>query len=214
MNFFDYFEIAAVALALSFITFKAAYLRLARKTTAIVIGRPRESVAFIFELLAVVGVIAWVAEILLRAFHAQFDYVPGPLQLILFDSVMLKIAGAGLVSAGLLLDVLALLNFGDSWRVGIDKQNAGTLVTRGVFAFTRNPIYLAFDLIFIGTFLINGTVIFLLFALLGVFVSHQQILREERFLSQQYGDAYRAYCGRTARYFGGFKPDREGGQLA
>jgi protein-S-isoprenylcysteine O-methyltransferase Ste14 len=36
--------------------------------------------------------------------------------------------------------------------------------------------------------------------LLGVGVSHQQILREEKFLSQQYGRAYRDYCNRTARY--------------
>jgi len=204
MNFFDYFEIAAVALALIFISFKAAYLRLARKTTAIVIGRPRPDYAWIFELLAILGIIAWVTEILLRAFHAQFDVAPGPLRFVLFDSMLLKIAGVCLVSMGLLLDVLALLNFGDSWRVGIDEQNAGPLVTRGVFALTRNPIYLAFDLIFVGIFLINGSVIFLLFALLGVLVSHQQILREERFLSHQYGLAYRDYCVRTARYLRGF----------
>src|SRR5215831_269247 len=204
MNFFDYFEIAAVVLALGFTSFKATYLRLARKTTAILIGRRREGFAYVFELLAVLGLMAWVAEILLRASHAQLDFVPAPLRFAFFDSAILKSTGVGLVIMGLLLDVLALLNFGDSWRVGIDEQNAGVLVTRGVFAFTRNPIYLAFDLIFAGIFLINGSIIFLLFALLGVFVSDQQILREERFLSQQYGDAYRDYCGRTARYFRGF----------
>ena len=202
MNFFDYFEIAAVALALGFMSLKAAYLRLVRKTSAIVIARRPSGGAFLFELLAILGVIAWVAEILLRAFHAQFDYVITPLRFVLFNSIILKCSGVFLISVGLLLDVLALLNFGDSWRVGIDEQNAGPLVTRGIFAFTRNPIYLAFDLIFTGIFLINGTLIFLVFALLGVFVSHQQILREERFLSQQYGRAYRDYCDQTARYIG------------
>jgi protein-S-isoprenylcysteine O-methyltransferase Ste14 len=202
MNFFDYFEIAAVVLALGLIVFKAAYLRLVRKTTAIVIGRPRAGLAFLFELFAILGVVAWVAEILLRALHARFDFVPAALQFALLDSVILKVAGVVLVSFGLLLDALALLSFGDSWRVGIDEQKSGALVTRGVFAFTRNPIYLAFDLVFTGIFLINGTVIFLVFALLGILVSHQQILREERFLSQQYGAEYRDYCGRTARYFG------------
>jgi protein-S-isoprenylcysteine O-methyltransferase Ste14 len=200
MNFFDYFETGSVALALGLIIFKATYLRLARRTTAIVIGRPRGSFAFLFELLALLGIVAWVAEILLRAFHSHFDFVPAPLQFVLFNSKILKISGVCFVSLGLLADVLALLHFGDSWRVGIDEQKAGALVTRGIFAFTRNPIYLAFDLIFAGIFLINGSVIFLLFALLGVGVSHQQILREEKFLSQQYGRAYRDYCNRTARY--------------
>ena len=200
MNFFDYFESTAVALALGFMSLKAGYLRLVRKTSAIVVGRRPSGLAFIFEFLAILGIIAWVAEILLRAFHAQFDYVVTPLRLVLFNSIILKFSGVFLISVGLLLDVLALLNFGDSWRVGIDDQNAGPLVTRGVFGLTRNPIYLAFDLIFVGIFLINGNVIFLIFALLGVFVSHLQILREERFLSQQYGRAYREYCNRTARY--------------
>jgi protein-S-isoprenylcysteine O-methyltransferase Ste14 len=146
------------------------------------------------------GVVAWVTEILLRAFHSHFHFVPAPLESGLFNSVILKVSGVCLVSFGLMLDLLALLHFGDSWRVGIDEEKAGALVTRGIFAFTRNPIYLAFDLIFVGTFLINGTVIFLFFAVLGVGVSHRQILREEQFLSQRYGQAYRDYCKRTRRY--------------
>src|SRR5262252_1660097 len=117
MNFFDYFEIAAVVLGRSLIVVKAAYMRLARKTVAIVIGRPRAGLPFLFELLAIFGVVAWVAEILLRAFHAQFDYVPAALRFVLFYSIILKSLGAGLVGVGLFLDAVALLNFGDSWRV-------------------------------------------------------------------------------------------------
>ncbi len=199
MSFFDYFEIATLALALAFIIAKALYLRLARQTAAIMIGRPR-SIAFIFELLAVVGFTAWAVEILLRAFHSRFDLVPTALRFVWFNSFALKLLGVGLISLGLLLDLLALVNFGDSWRVGIDNEKAGALVTNGVFAFTRNPIYVAFDLIFVGVFLINGTWIFLLFALLAIFASHQQIMREERFLTQQYGPAYSVYCRRTPRY--------------
>lgn len=199
MNFFDYFEIAALALVLAFVIAKALYLRLARQTSAIMIGRPK-TIAFVFEILAVIGFTAWAAEIVLRALHLTFDFVPAALQLVFFSSLPLKIVGVCLVSAGLLIDALALLNFGDSWRVGIDDENAGALVTGGVFAFTRNPIYLAFDLIFIGIVLINGTLIFLIFALLAIIASHRQILREEGFLTKQYGESYDDYRERVARY--------------
>src|ERR1044072_740053 len=199
MSFFDYFEIAALALALAFVIAKALYLRLARQTAAIMIGR-RRSIAFIFELLAVVGFTAWAVEILLCAFHSRFDLVPAALRFVWFNSFALKVLGMVLVSLGLLLDLLALVNFGDSWRVGIDNEKAGALVTDGVFALTRNPIYVAFDLIFLGVFLINGTWIFLVFALLAMFASHQQIIREERFLTQQDGSACIYYFRRTPRH--------------
>jgi protein-S-isoprenylcysteine O-methyltransferase Ste14 len=52
-----------------------------------------------------------------------------------------------------------------------------------------------------GTFLINGTWLFFLFAFLTVLNLHYQILHEERFLAAVYGHSYQAYCDRTARYW-------------
>ena len=50
-------------------------------------------------------------------------------------------------------------------------------------------------------FLINGRFGFLIFALLAAIAMHWQILREEKFLTGLYGQAYRDYRARTARYF-------------
>jgi protein-S-isoprenylcysteine O-methyltransferase Ste14 len=58
------------------------------------------------------------------------------------------------------------------------------------------------DLNFIGTFLINGALIFLLSAVLTVVGVHYQILQEEKLLSSAYGQEYQAYCHKTNRYFG------------
>ncbi|MFZ6027343.1 MAG: methyltransferase family protein [Chloroflexota bacterium] len=90
----------------------------------------------------------------------------------------------------------------DWWRVGIDKRKPGQLVTHGAFAFSRNPIFLFIDLYFVGTFLLNGHVFFLLAALLVVVGLHYQILQEEQFLSQRYGKTYQAYQSQIRRYFG------------
>ena len=108
---------------------------------------------------------------------------------------------------GIVLGLLAivgltatLISFGDSFRVGIDELEPDKLVTTGMFAFSRNPIYVCFDTFLIGQFLIHRnafiTVAMVCFALL----IHRQILREETFLSSHYGAEYTAYCRKVRRY--------------
>lgn len=82
------------------------------------------------------------------------------------------------------------------------QRTPGRLVTWGIYAISRHPIYLFFNLYFLGTFLINGTLIFLLFALVIAGNLHLQILNEEEFLQRTYGRAYQEYCLRTYRYLG------------
>ena len=85
--------------------------------------------------------------------------------------------------------------------MGFDLKTPGKLVTTGIFAFTRNPIYVFVILWFIGIFLINGTLIFLIFAVLAIAHLHYQIRQEEKFCADLYGKAYEDYCARTGRYF-------------
>ena len=44
----------------------------------------------------------------------------------------------------------SLVSFGNSFRVGIDENNPDRLVTTGIFAFSRNPIYVCFIMFFLG----------------------------------------------------------------
>ena len=64
----------------------------------------------------------------------------------------------------------------------------------------RHPIYMAFDFLFVGTFLVLHRSIFLLLALVMVPLLHAVMRREERFLTELYGDAYRDYCSRVGRH--------------
>ena len=118
----------------------------------------------------------------------------------ILDSVPLKVVGSLLVVVGFVFFLSALLAFENSWRIGIDTRSPGKLVTTGIFALSRNPIFCFIDLYFAGTFLINGTLIFLVFAVSVVAGVHYQILQEERFLESQYGSAYRDYCRQSGRY--------------
>jgi protein-S-isoprenylcysteine O-methyltransferase Ste14 len=200
MNFFDYFQIAVVAIAFLIVAGRASYLRLSRNINPIVIGGGKKGFLLAVELLAVMGLVVWIVEVLQYALHSAFRIFPAILDFQLVRSFPLKNIGVALVTLALILLGLAYVSFGDSWRVGFDVKTPGPLVTTGVFAVSRNPIYVFVDLWFIGVFFINGTLIFLIFAVLAVAVLHWQILQEEKFLSRLYGQPYQSYRAKTGRY--------------
>lgn len=199
MTFFDYLQISIVVIVLFVIATKAIYLRITTGINPIVIGRGKGPWR-LGEILSLASLVLWLTEVVLHALHSRYDIFPQPLNVAFLRTEPVKIAGAVLVSCGLMTFILAFLTFGKSWRIGIDRQKPGTLVTGGIFGITRNPIYLAFDLLFAGVFLLNVTWFFFIFALLAAVAVHFQILREEEFLRRQYGQDFDAYCRRTGRY--------------
>ena len=95
---------------------------------------------------------------------------------------------------------MTLRSFGDSFRVGIDEKKPDKLVTTGMFAISRNPIYVCFLLFFLGQFLANPNVALAVVIPLLALAIHRQILREEAFLAPHYGEEYAAYRRRVRRY--------------
>jgi protein-S-isoprenylcysteine O-methyltransferase Ste14 len=93
-----------------------------------------------------------------------------------------------------------LISFGKSFRVGIDEEQPGALITTGVFAISRNPIYTAFGLVLLGIFLIYANWILLLYLIAGFWLFNRQVLREEDSLKKIYGDEYIEYCKKVRRY--------------
>lgn len=200
MSFYDYFQIAAAVAFLLILVGRALHMRLNRNINPIVIGGGKRGFRLAVELISFSGLAVWLIETFLYALHSRVRLFPWPLDVQLIDSEPARIAGVLLITVGLIIFVLAFVSFGDSWRVGFDVKTPGALVTTGIFAFTRNPIYVFLDLWFLGTFLINGRLIFLIFALLAFAVIHWQIHQEENFLRNLYGQDYRDYLKRTGRY--------------
>ncbi|MBI3158315.1 MAG: isoprenylcysteine carboxylmethyltransferase family protein [Chloroflexi bacterium] len=117
-----------------------------------------------------------------------------------FDSEGVAWAGVLFCLAGLSLLLWSLVSFGQSFRVGIDTEHPDKLITTGVFAFSRNPIYVAFALVLLGQFLIFPNWILLVYLAGAVWLFHRQVLREEDYLKQHYGQEYLDYCRRVKRY--------------
>lgn len=75
------------------------------------------------------------------------------------------------------------------------------LVTDGPYRWTRNPIYLAGLLVYLGVgFFVNGLAPFLLLPLLIILLRWGIILREERYLTAKFGEPYRNYTSRVSRW--------------
>jgi protein-S-isoprenylcysteine O-methyltransferase Ste14 len=199
--FFGYFQLAALAVFLLVFVGRSVYLRFGRNLSSFALGVGKRGLRRMVELGFLVIFALWVTEILATTLALDWRIFPAPLQRRLQDSLSSQIAGVALVTAGGAIFILALVSFGASWRIGIDAKTPGGLVTTGMFALSRNPIFVFLDLYAFGTFLINGTLGFLIFALVLAAGIHYQILQEEGFLRRTYGTSYHYYCRRTARYF-------------
>lgn len=119
---------------------------------------------------------------------------------VFFHSEVLSWVGVFFFFVGLILLLLSIVSFGKSFRVGIDVDHFDKLITTGVFAFSRNPIYVAFGLVLLGQFLVFPNWILLVYLVTGIWLFHRQVLREEQFMRKQYGQEYAEYCNRVRRY--------------
>jgi len=118
-----------------------------------------------------------------------------------FHAGVISWVGVFFCLAGLSLLLWSLVSFGQSFRVGIDTDHPDKLITTGVFAFSRNPIYVAFAFILLGQFLIFSNWILLVYIGAAIWLFHRQVLREEDYLKKHYGKEYSEYCNRVRRYF-------------
>ena len=76
------------------------------------------------------------------------------------------------------------------------------IVDEGPYRFTRNPIYLANTLLYVGLSLVFNAVWPLLTLMPSLLLLHWGVvLREERYLEGKFGEAYLAYKRRVRRWF-------------
>jgi protein-S-isoprenylcysteine O-methyltransferase Ste14 len=132
-------------------------------------------------------------------FANAFDW-PTVSRQTLFASGAAAWVGVALCLAGLLLLVWSLVSFGRSFRIGIDDEHPDKLVTRGVFAWSRNPIYVGFWMILLGQFLAFANGLLLIYLVAATWLFHRQVRREEESLATRYGAEYAEYCRRVRRY--------------
>jgi protein-S-isoprenylcysteine O-methyltransferase Ste14 len=109
-------------------------------------------------------------------------------------------AGVVIAAPALLFITIAQLQMGGSWRIGLPDTAPGELITGGVFRLTRHPIYLGIGWSLLGALLMAPTVGgFALLALAAV-LADRYVRIEERFMVEEFGDAYPDYAKRVKRW--------------
>ena len=105
-----------------------------------------------------------------------------------------ELLGAALAVAGILVSFAGAGLFLRHDTAIIPFKPATSLVTSGVYRWTRNPMYLGMALIYLGlAVLLNSLPALVLLALVMWIVHRQVIAREEAYLERAFGDEYIAY---------------------
>jgi protein-S-isoprenylcysteine O-methyltransferase Ste14 len=141
--------------------------------------------------------IIWSIFVAITALHTD---LPEIISKYLINISWIKYIGITSCYIGLIIFLLALISFGKSWRIGIDEEKSNELITKGMFKYSRNPIFVFMDIYFFGIALIYPNIILIIVAIITIIFIHLQILREEKFLLHKFGDTYIAYKKRTRRY--------------
>lgn len=101
---------------------------------------------------------------------------------------------AGLVTYGfgVLLCIASVLNFAKPAENGINLK--------GLYRISRNPMYMAYFIYFLGCVLLTRSLLLLAILMVFQISSHWIILSEERWCIKKFGEEYKDYMNRVRRY--------------
>jgi len=113
----------------------------------------------------------------------------------------LELIGFTIGMSGILITLLSQAKMGKSWRIGVDSEESTTLITSGIYAKSRNPIYFGILLFWIGLCLTFAHILLWLCAVI-CWSCIELIVRkvEEPYLMRKHGEPFQKYFDRTHRY--------------
>ena len=81
------------------------------------------------------------------------------------------------------------------------NSSSERLIKTGIFAYTRNPIYISFILFHLSMFLIFENVMYFLSSIgLFIWIHHFVIKKEEEYLTIKFENEYVRYCNSVKRW--------------
>lgn len=114
---------------------------------------------------------------------------------------LLKVIGFFLVVIGVLFGSAAFYAFSQVRTTLNPHGSVSTIVTNGIYRFTRNPIYLAFLLMLIGFPLNSGSYWGVVLAPFMMWSMNKLVIeKEEAYLEKKFGEIYSSYKSRVRRW--------------
>jgi protein-S-isoprenylcysteine O-methyltransferase Ste14 len=114
----------------------------------------------------------------------------------------LRWAFAAIAVICLALTIDCWRKMGRNWRMDISDSNTA-LVTEGLFARIRHPIYAFSIAMMIATAVVLPTAAMIAIAIVHIVLMDVKARNEEAHLARMHGDAYARYVERTGRFFPG-----------
>lgn len=124
-----------------------------------------------------------------------------PFAAVFFHLFIMKIVGIALVVLSVYFLTRSLRQFFLTKNTVVLIKPASTLQTTGVYALTRNPMYLGLTLLYLAiTCFIGNWWNLILFPFLVLVIQELVIKPEERYLQIEFGEEYKAYLKKTRRW--------------
>jgi protein-S-isoprenylcysteine O-methyltransferase Ste14 len=150
---------------------------------------PKEKILWLGWALMILG---WLVQPLVIPRTFLFNPLVNSLTLVL---------GVALIILGYAATLWCYASMGDMWRIGVNRKEKTTLVTRGPYRVIRHPIYGFQVVMLIGAALLLPTFFSLLIIAIHFVCVQFKAADEENYLLGVHGETYREYLKRTGRLF-------------
>jgi protein-S-isoprenylcysteine O-methyltransferase Ste14 len=120
----------------------------------------------------------------------------------MLPGVLAALSGHLLVAVGATIALVSQYHMGAAWRIGAAASEQDGLVQTGLFAVSRNPVFLGQALLFLGLFLAFPDLVQCLISAATIAALSAQVRIEERVLARAHGDSYADYAARVSRWIG------------
>ena len=187
------YKIIAIMIMIIFYTFYVVKLLLLNsksiKTNQAGVGNKPKRVIMIERIMSIATIMTIIAQVC--SILCVKNYIMAEL----------RIVGIILGVISIIFFALATITMKNSWRVGIPEEKT-TLITNGIYKWSRNPAFVGFDLLYCSICLIFCNIPLVIVSVWAVVMLHFQILQEEVYMHNMFGEEYDNYKKHTLRYFG------------
>jgi protein-S-isoprenylcysteine O-methyltransferase Ste14 len=157
-----------------------------------IFGRP--PIHVVLFVLAKLLVLVNLTFLLLKGFSVKVFEVFTP-------GLWVQVVALVFLVTGTVLMFLTTIQLRKDLIFGLSSSADHTLQTGGIYSFSRHPFYLGFIFVLLASCLLTPHLLNIA-AFLGTWILHHFIMiREEQFLTSQYGEKYSQYAQKVNRYF-------------
>ncbi|MBT8228842.1 MAG: isoprenylcysteine carboxylmethyltransferase family protein [Bacteroidia bacterium] len=116
-----------------------------------------------------------------------------------FENPVKDMIAISLFTIGFIIAIISLINLGNSTSMGLPEEDTA-FKSSGLYKFSRNPMYLGFALISIGSMIYFMNPFILAMGVYSIIIHDVIIKAEENFLRKRFGETYEKYCLKVRRY--------------